>query len=275
MSESAEITTNNARTNQTTSLSNSHEISSSCVNSNNALADVNKIKNNFDFKRPDIDNNQFNDAPTNKFFTSEFSNNEAKSKIDTESKIENIYKKLLEHMDEKDKLILLQFISIPETIENIENIFNDKEEDNYVNSLPELTRLLIILFALFALLIFNQDLEKTTFSGKDLNLPFDPPEGKEIEQIAKNRFPGENQDKSWARFIEQVNKLENLPFGEFMSAVLMANEKNVVRNIFMNKENKGTKFKTKKFLLNLFNKFTPGSKLQQFPLTTANPTKAV
>lgn len=108
---------------------------------------------------------------------------------------------------------------------------DDKEQDNpnkFEDTFAELTRLVMLILTLLMLLITS---DKTTFSGKDLNLPETPPEGAEDNPLTK-LINGKDSKESWNAFRKEVENIKDeIPFSDFMSLVLAANERNSIKKL--------------------------------------------
>ena len=134
--------------------------------------------------------------------------------------IENILNQFGDAMDSRTRKNLLESLK--------EDTVNEQEEEKptLVESLAELTRLLAVLAALFALMIFQQ---KDKYSGRDLTFSNEPPEVDDNDPVGRLTF-GEDNQKSWKKFTEEVGKLPEMSFSEFMNKVLEANARNTARS---------------------------------------------
>ncbi len=166
-------------------------------------------------------------------------------------RLKELFEELMDEMSPRDKSTLMDYLNNAEDLSEIFENDGKDEKTKIIDSLAELTRLIAIIAALISMLIFHPQ-EK--YSGKDLGLPDDPPDSKvnDNEEVAKALYGDEgDKKKSWSNFRNSVAGLQDLSFGQFMAAVLTANDKNPVRGI--NIKEKGNS-RAKKLLKNLAQK---------------------
>ena len=141
--------------------------------------------------------------------------------IEKKEEIETLFEMLGDRIDEKTKEKIMS--------DYVDGLLkgNEKEEQKVkmVESLAEMARLLALIFSLLMLAVLNP---KPTYSGKDLMLSDTPPEGEKNEKI-NAILSGENGKKSWKLFKDEVDAIEEVPFGEFMNKVLAANARNSMK----------------------------------------------
>lgn len=210
-------------------------------------------------------------SPADKPETEKEASSETADPIEEETqKAEEEFKKLFEKMSERDREILMKYLS---SSEDGDNELEDQKDVKFIDSLADLKRLLVILIALFAMLIFkdfigsdkepeekeeDQTGEENEFFGKNLSLPGEPPEGEENEELAKRIYGEERGDskKSWENFRKEVDDIKTPSFGELMCKVLSANDRNSVKGIKIKPEETGNSVEsnTKKLLRNFAKK---------------------
>lgn len=137
-------------------------------------------------------------------------------------KLEELFEQLGERLDSKTKEQLMN-----EYLDKLLHDDTQEKDNNLEDTFAEIKRLLALLFALFLMLILNPD--KTHFTGKDLGLEEKAPEG-ESNDVLSQMMNGRTFQESWDGFKKEVEGIEKpVPFAEFMSLVLAANERHSVK----------------------------------------------
>ena len=149
-------------------------------------------------------------------------------------KIREHVDKLGEHLDKDAKQELMDaYLS--------ELLGEDKKKDKgekFVESLAEMMRLLILMIKL--LMIASKPNPTGKYSGKDLGLSDSPPEGNDPNPLTK-LLDGEDSHESWAKFKDEVEKIENVPFSELSKFVLEANSRYSKKQFKPKKSKEGIK----------------------------------
>lgn len=120
-----------------------------------------------------------------------------------------------------------------------------KEKLDTKDLMAELLRMLVIMIALIKLAS-----KKELYSGADLDLPLVAPEGEGNEVLNKVLFGQSNAD-SWKKFVNEVGKIENVPYDTLVSLVLASHDRNKVDTVKLKKpEDKVNKLDSSKPVVN-------------------------
>lgn len=156
-------------------------------------------------------------------------NTEEQPLTEKREEIFEVFKKLGEHLSAETKeQIFDEYLS--------ELLSVDKKTNQHaqlVDTFADMVRVLKLMFALIILQITNP---KDVYSGKDLNLSNNPPEGEDKNSQLTKLINGQDSRESWENFRKEVDGIENVSFSELMSRVLAANEKNSVKRLRLAKQ---------------------------------------